>query len=112
MKAWLKILGWLLAIADLVLGIYVGDSVGRHDFEWIYAIGIWIIGILTLTACFYLAGVIERQEDIRDLLVYIATDNKDNDKFSAETKKTVELRVQEIFSKVTYNTDDSENSGT
>lgn len=109
MKTWLKVLGWLLTIVYFIAGIYVGDNVGRYGFEWGYAIGIWTVGILTLTGCYYLVGIIQRQEDIRDLLVFIASDKKDGKAFSESGMKTVELRVQEIFSKVHYNAENTNN---
>lgn len=100
MKTWLKVLGWILVIGNFILGIYLGNEMGGHDFNGTYAIGLWVFGILTVTACYYLAGTIERQEEIRDTLVYIATNEKDVEGVSKDDLKTIEKRIKQISSKV------------
>lgn len=105
MKTWLKILGWVIGIGDFIFGIYLGNEMGGYDFNWTYALGLWVVGILTITACFYLIGIIERQEEIRDTLVYIATNEKDVEGISKDDLKTIEKRLKQISSKVQLDID-------
>lgn len=112
MKGLLKFIGVMSAIILFVVGIYVGNEMGMFDFEFLPAFIIWMVGFFILISCYYLAKILENQEDIRDLLSYIALNTNGEDKvnsvkFNDINNANLKERMHNIVSKMQCNVSQS-----
>lgn len=87
----LKFVGVCLAICGFIIGIVLGNDMGRYSFDWGWCLVAWGAGAISLAFWFGFGTIIDYQEKMCKLLMKIThTEEDDIDSDKTKTEENTE----------------------